>query len=310
MAVVDGLDPSALRLFLAVVDLGSVSKAAARHGLAQPSATAKLHKLERQLGVQLLHRTPSGSAATPAGVRLAPACAEVVAAAVALVDGGAMLREEQTRLTITTTRHVADHFLPGWIAACDLQDVRVDLDVADTLTVARTVRAGEAALGFTDGPAAPLGLRSQLVAGEPVVPVVGRAHRWYARRRAVTGRDVVTTSLVMQLRGAGIRDVVEAALAPHGLSEGEQRIEVATSAAARLCAVNGAGVAFLPRCRVERQLRSGELAALAIRDVVIEQPVRAVWRGARPADPHARRLVDHLRSALSRRPARDVDATA
>ena len=85
-AVVDGVDVSALRLFLAVVELGSVSKAAVRHGLTQPSATAKLQKLERQLGVQLLDRGPSGSVATAAGVHLASACAEVVAATVALVD--------------------------------------------------------------------------------------------------------------------------------------------------------------------------------------------------------------------------------
>jgi DNA-binding transcriptional LysR family regulator len=293
--IVDGLDVSALRLFLAVVELGSVSKAAARHGLAQPSATAKLHKLERQLGVQLLDRTPSGSAATSAGVRLAPACADVVASAVALVDGGALVRDEQTRLTIMATRHIADHFMPSWIAACDLSDVRIDLAEAETLSVAQTVRAGEAALGFTEGPAAPLGLTSELVSREEVVAVVGRGHRWYKRRRGVSGRDLVTTTLVMRERGTGILDVVEAALAPHGLGETGQRIEVTSSTAARVVAVNGAGVAFLPRCRVEQQLRTGELAAVPVRDVTIEQPIRVVWRGARPSDPHARRLVEHLR---------------
>jgi DNA-binding transcriptional LysR family regulator len=295
ISVVDGLDVSALRLFLAVVELGSVSKAATRHGLAQPSATAKLQKLERQLGVQLLDRTPSGSAATTAGVRLAPACADVVASAVALVDGGATLRDEQTRLTIMATRHIADHFLPAWIAAGELHEVRIDLEEAETLAVAQTVRAGEAAVGFTEGPAAPLGLRSKLVGREEVVTVIGRSHRWYQRRRAVSGRDLVTTTLIMRERGTGILDVVEAALAPHGLGAAGRRIEVTSSAAARVAAVNGAGVAFLPRCRVEQQLRSGELAALAVRDVAIEQPVRVVWRGAQPSDPHARRLVERLR---------------
>lgn len=292
--VVDALDVSALRLFLAVDELGSVSKAARRHGLAQPSATAKLQKLERQLGVQLLDRGPSGSATTPAGVRLAAACADVVAAGVALVDQGEMLRDEQTHLTITTTRHVADHFLPGWIAECDLTDVRIDLVEADTLTVAQTVRAGEAALGFTEGPAAPLGLRSALVASEEIVAVVGRRHRWHGRRRAVSGRDLVSTPLVLGRRGSGTLDVVEAALAVHGLGAPGVHRGVASSAAARVAALNGAGVAFLPRCRVSDDLRTGALTVVAVREVTIEQPVRAVWRGARPAGPPARRLLDHL----------------
>ena len=295
MPVVDALDLSALRLFLAVVELGSVSKAATRHRLAQPSATAKLQKLERLLGVQLLERSPSGSVATPAGVQLAAAGAEVVAAAAALVDRGEALRDEHTHLAITTTRHVADHFLPGWIAEGSLQGVRLDLIEADTLTVVQTVRAGEAVLGFTEGPAAPLGLRSVVVGREQVVPVVGRSHPWYDRRRGLTGRGLVEMTLVLARRGSGTRDVVEAALAPFGLGTTGHHVEVAGATAARLAALNGEGVAFLPRCRVEEALAGEDLRALPVRDVAIEQPVRAVWRGARPADPPARRLLDQIR---------------
>lgn len=291
MAVVDGLDVSALRLFLAVVELGSVSKAATRHGLAQPSATAKLHKLERQLGVQLLERGPTGSVTTAAGVRLAPVCAEVVAAAAALVDRAAATRSEHARLTLAATRHVADHFLPIWIAAADLHDVRLDLAEADTLTVAQTVRAGEAVLGFTEGPGAPLGLRSHVVASERVVPVVGRRHPWAGRRRSVSGRELAAATLVLARRGSGTRDVVETALAHHGLGVTDH-VEVATSSAARLVALSGDGVAFLPACRVAADLAAGELHAVPVAAVTIEQPVRVVWRGARPALRAARRLLD------------------
>lgn len=293
----DGLDVSAVRLFLSIVELGSVSKAARRHGIAQPSATVKLHKLERQLGVQLLDRSPSGSVATPAGVGLARACAETVAKAVALVDRADALRDTQTHLTIATTRHVGDHFLPGWITACPLDDVRIDVVEADTLTVAQTVRSGEAMLGFTEGPAAPLGLRSEVVAIEKVVPVIGRRHQWFGRRRAVTGRDLISTTLVLGRSGSGTLDVVEAAFATHGLGAIGHHVEVDGAAATRVAALNGAGVAFLPTCRVAGDLRSGGLKVLPVRDVNIEQPVRAVWRGVRPSAPAARRLVEHLRNS-------------
>ena len=291
ISVVDGIDPSALRLFLAVVELGSLSKAAARHGLAQPSATAKLQKLERQLGVQLLDRAPTGSTTTSAGLRLAPACAEVVAAAVSLVDRAENLRNEESRLTVAATRHVAEHFLPGWVARADLDGARIDLTEADTLTVAQTVRSGEAVVGFTDGPAAPLGLSSELVASETIVPVVGRDHPWYGRRRSISGRTLAAASLVLPRRGSGTLDVVEAALAQHELGAAGDRVEVAGSAAARLAAIAGTGVAFLPACRVADALTAGDLSVVPVAGVSIQQPVRAVWRGARPADRAARRLL-------------------
>jgi DNA-binding transcriptional LysR family regulator len=295
ISIVDGIDVSSLRLFLSVVELGSVSKAAQRHQVAQPSATAKLHKLERQLGVQLLDRGPSGSSATADGGRLAASCAEVIAGVVALVDRAEMLRADRRRLTIATTRHVADHFLPAWISACELDEVRVELVEADTLSVAQAVRAGEAVLGFTEGPAAPLAVRSEVVGGEQVVAVVGRSHEWYRRRRPLSAREVGRATLVLGRRGSGTRDVVEAAMAPLGLGEEGGQVEVSSSAGARLAALSGVGVAFLPRCRVGPEVRNGDLRVVRLADVRIDQPIRVIWRGARPADAAARQLLEHLR---------------
>ena len=101
-AVVDGIDVSALRLFLAAVELGSVSKAGKRMRLSQPSATAKLQKLERQLGSKLLERTSTGSRPTAAGELLAASCSDVVAAATALVDRSEALRTARDVLTIAS----------------------------------------------------------------------------------------------------------------------------------------------------------------------------------------------------------------
>lgn len=290
--VVDGIDPSALRLFLAAVELGSVSKAAARMHVAQPSATAKLQKLERQLGVALLERTPTGSAPTAEGTRLAPTCADALAAVTGLVDRAEALRAEGDRLAIATTRHVADHYLPTWLAP--LAGTPVAVSELDTLGVARRVRGGEAMVGFTEGPAAPIGLRSTVVAVEEVVPVVGRGHPWYGRRATVTAAELITATTIRSGRGSGTRDVVEAAFAEHGLGTSGDVIEVDSSPAARLAAMTGSGVAFLPSCWVAPHLATGVLTALPVREPRIELPVRIVWRGTRPATAAARRLVESL----------------
>ncbi len=94
--------------------------------------------------------------------------------------------------------------------------------------------------------------------------------------------------------------MIEHAVAAHGLSARGERIEIAGSAGARLAAINGAGVAFLPGCRVASDLDSGLLAAVRLREISIVQPVRAVWRGIRPSERSARRLLDHLRGVTRR----------
>lgn len=293
--VVDGIDPSALRLFLAAVELGSVSKAAARMSVAQPSATAKLQKLERQLGVALLERAPTGSAPTDAGTRLVPACNDALAAVTSLVDYAESIRAETDQLTIAATRHVADHFLPGWLHA--LEGHRVSVVELDTLRVARAVRSGEAAVGFTEGPAAPIGLRSHVVAVERVVAVVGRGHPWYGRRSTVVPHELVTATTISSRPGSGTRDVVAAAFTEHGLGSSGEVIEVANASVARLTAMTGTGVAFLPECWVAPHLSTGALTTLPVREPRIELPIRVVWRGTRPASRLARRLVDELTGA-------------
>ncbi|MBB4953672.1 DNA-binding transcriptional LysR family regulator [Agrobacterium vitis] len=56
-----------LRIFLSVVDTGSVTKAAQAYHVSQPAVTQALSKMEQQSGVALLTRTPQGLFASKAG---------------------------------------------------------------------------------------------------------------------------------------------------------------------------------------------------------------------------------------------------
>jgi LysR family nitrogen assimilation transcriptional regulator len=56
-----------LRYFVAIVDHGSLSRAAVVLHVAQPALTQQLRQLEEELGVQLLHRSAQGVLSTDAG---------------------------------------------------------------------------------------------------------------------------------------------------------------------------------------------------------------------------------------------------
>ena len=65
------LDLADLRLFMAVVDAGSITQGAARAHLALPSASERLRNMEANVGTLLLLRQPRGVRPTPAGEALA-----------------------------------------------------------------------------------------------------------------------------------------------------------------------------------------------------------------------------------------------
>ena len=61
------MDLKALLCFRTVAELGTISKASSRLGIAQPALTRQIQKLEHSLGVALLHRTHRGVRPTVAG---------------------------------------------------------------------------------------------------------------------------------------------------------------------------------------------------------------------------------------------------
>jgi DNA-binding transcriptional LysR family regulator len=60
-----------LRIFLAVYNLGNISKAAARENIASSAVSKRLNALEAELGAPLFYRHSRGVEATPAGETLA-----------------------------------------------------------------------------------------------------------------------------------------------------------------------------------------------------------------------------------------------
>lgn len=63
------MDRYLLRYFLAVTELGSFSKAAAKTGVTQPTLSVGIAKLEEQVGARLFERTTRRVSLTPAGSR-------------------------------------------------------------------------------------------------------------------------------------------------------------------------------------------------------------------------------------------------
>src|SRR5215831_9562342 len=64
------MDLNATRMFVAVVQAGSLSAAGSRLGIPLPTLARRIRDLERQLKVQLLERSTRGAKPTDAGSRL------------------------------------------------------------------------------------------------------------------------------------------------------------------------------------------------------------------------------------------------
>lgn len=286
-------DLPSLDLLVSVGELGSISAAAAAHGITQPAASMRLRALERLLQIPLLERSTRGARLTPAGTATVEWAAVVLGDMRTLLAGAAALRgDRHSQLRLAASQTVAEYLVPRWLhlLAVDAPSAKVSLTMGNTARVAELVIAGDAELGFIEGPRPPGRLRSKELLADELVIVVPARHPWSRRRRAITALQLAATPLVLREPGSGTREVLVDALAAHGLDV-TGAMELGSTTAIKAAAASGRAPAVVSALAVGAELRSGELIAIRCDDLRLERKIRAIWTPARHVLPAAARLL-------------------
>lgn len=292
------MDERKLRSFLAVVDEGTVTRAAVRLHVAQPSLSQTLRALERELGVALFHRAGRGLRLSSAGQALIGPAREVLvaidAARAAVGEVAELLRGTLHLAALATLavdplaaligRHRRAH--PGIV-------VRVH-EPESTAGVSSLVQDGTCELGL-----APLPLRSHnlrtVALGEQellfVLPPGALADEDPSRHH--TAGDPLAPAalreipLVVSPPGTSTRTLLEQALQAVGVTP---RIAVETAAREAIVplVLAGAGAALLPAPLAHEAERRGAVARAA--RPRIARRIGIVHRDD-PLSPAARALI-------------------
>src|ERR1700722_17092860 len=111
-------DWSLWRSFGAVVEAGSLSAAARKLGLSQPTLGRHIESLEQELGIALFERTLQGLKATETALRLyepVSGAAQALAEAVLMAEGQSAALGGTVRITASTviSHYVLPHLLVG-----------------------------------------------------------------------------------------------------------------------------------------------------------------------------------------------------
>ncbi|MEU9786047.1 LysR family transcriptional regulator [Streptomyces phaeochromogenes] len=288
-------DLGALELLLAVARLGSLGRAAREVGITQPAASSRIRSMERQLGVALVDRSPTGSRLTDAGALVTDWARRVVEAAEAFDAGAQALRDRRdSRLRVAASMTIAEYLLPGWLLALRAQrpDTAVSLIAGNSTVVAERVLSGEADLGFVEGVSVPSGLDSVVIAHDRLIVVTAPGHAWARRQRALDAGELAGAPLILREEGSGTRQVLDAALG--GLAR--PLIELSSTTAVKASAASGAGPAVLSELALGEELSARRLVEIPVEGVRLSRDLRAVWPlGHRPTGP-ARDLLTLTRS--------------
>ena len=267
------LDPRRLETFRVVATLGKISLAARALYLSQPAVTAQVRKLEAECGAPLFVRTPRGVSLNERGQALLVYAQRVRQA---LEEAAAAVLDQAPRgeLVLAASTTVASYVLPPLLVGfCRVAPgVSIRMDVGNTHQVLEAVREGRAPLGLVEGHARAAGVRLQAFLADELCPTIGgpAAPPLAAVRKL---RDLEAVPIIWREPGSGTRAVVERALRRAGSSRKWRRgdFQLASTEAIKTAVALGAGVGFLSRLSMRRELASGALHALALPGVRMER---------------------------------------
>ena len=275
--------PRRLSVFKSVVDLGGFNLAAARLGIAQPSVGAHIKALEQQIGQPLFHRhRGSKPKLTKAGEAVYAFAVEILQKSQETTQALATMRKaEAQEIAMAVHRDIATQFLPERLAAFTRKHpgVRVVTRIGTIDEVIELVRADAVHLGLflASGPVS--GIRSEVLAHEPLTLVVSPKHP-LAVRKTVSPADISRHSFVTGLRGSRYFELVQAALKSLGIERFEVAMEMQESAAVKEMVRHGAGVACLPRCTIAAELTAGALVELKLTVTLPDLQIRCGYRAS------------------------------
>lgn len=188
-----------LRHFVAVAETQHFGRAAARLGMAQPPLSQSIMRLEEQLGIKLLERTPRGVSLTPAGAALLTEAKPLIAQAELAERRVRQAADELASLSIAFVPMCAMRIMPLAIQALRKQwpgvDVRL-IERGSALAVA-SVKNGSIDLGVVVTSLADVsGLESVVIERLRVVAAVPEA--WpVATQRSIRIVDLAQYPLIM-----------------------------------------------------------------------------------------------------------------
>lgn len=269
------IDPRLLRTFLAVCLEGSISAAARRLNISQPSVSVAITQLERALRTRLFARGRQGITLTPAGdaLRRRAEMMEILLAdaeqAVALAGAGI-----RGPLRIGGTPGALVSLVPAAIARMERVDhmaltviERTDAQLIDLL------RRGEieVAVVTTAIETPPSDIAEWSIARDPFSLIVGRQHDSLGPR--VSLPDVAGLGWVLPRAAGAFHRQIEALFLAAETAVPADVIRCDSLLTSKAIVQQGRRVTVLPRGVVEPELQSGLLRALPIEGVPITRTI-------------------------------------
>lgn len=289
-------DLTDLRLFLAVVDAGSITHGAMDVGLSLPAASERLRDMEAAGEVTLLSRGRRGVLPTEAGEALAHH-ARLILRQMAQMRGelGELAKGLRATIRLAANTVALTEFLPERLAPWMAAHPQIDIVPKErqSAEIAKAVSAGLAEIGILSDAVDTAGLQLRPFAIDRLVVVMPRDHALAANKRIAFAS--ILHHHFIGLTGGALQDHIDAQAARMGVRL-KMRVRMRTFEGICRMAAEGVGLGIVPETAARRCSRPMRIASVRLADEWATRRLSICVRSEVELTPPARDLTEHLAS--------------
>ena len=266
-----------LRLFTAVTQTGSFSRAAELLHISQPAISKGVRDFELQVGCPLLDRTPKGVRATHAGLALVRHAEAIFAAERAAEDELLSLRTlDSGSLRVGASTTIATYMIPEYLGAFRNAHPGIELQAvsANTRDIADLMLAHEIDIALVEGPVKDERLLSEPWCTDVMGLITNPSHHFATASSPVDIRLLDEEVMIARETGSGTREVVAEALTLHGVVP-KRTLEIGGTEAIKQAVAANVGIAIVSTATVRDQIALGRLRLVPLNGIQIE---RMLWQ--------------------------------
>ncbi|MHB2263748.1 LysR family transcriptional regulator [Aliihoeflea sp. PC F10.4] len=289
-----------MEILVAVVEEGSFAAAADRFGIAQPSVSAHILAIEKEIGGQLfLRRRGRKPTLTEIGLTVLQHARELLAEADDMRADVVKIRSETgQQVILSCQRSLANFVLRKEITdfALSRPDIQLVLRIGKQEDVFNEIRDGIADVGCFLGNEDPRGVRSEVIGREKLV-LISAPNHLLARRKRINSEDIARQDFVgpppSSLFGRGVSRLLAGA--------GVHHVKIAAQATEyqflREFVVAGVGIACSLERSVAADIDRGLVTKLDFASDKLYFDIRQIVSMRRPISTQAVHLMNHLRNS-------------
>ena len=284
-----------LRIFLAVVEHQSVTRAAETLALTQPAVSIQLKNLQEQLDIPLTEKVGRQLYITPFGEEIADVCRRILAANQEIqqtVDQYHGLLSGHIHFSVVSTgKYVMPYFLSAFVSR--YPEVNVRMDVTNKNQVVSDLTQNQTDFALVSVLPENLDLEIIPLMQNHLFLVGNKAGSQQFKDRIIRPKMIEKLPLIFREKGSATRQAMEHFITTHDIPS-RQTLSLTSNEAVKQAVNAGLGFSIMPLIGLRNELLNDQVDLIKVKDLPITTNWTLVYRKGKKLSPAARAYLEYV----------------